>query len=36
MKKTADIPVDAGTSHSNTKKKEAVLKHKTDYFTSSR
>ena len=33
-KKPADIPVDAGTSHSNTKKKKAVLEHETDYFTS--
>ena len=35
MKKPADIPVDAGTSHSNTKKKKAVLEHETDYVTSS-
>ena len=35
MRKTADIPVDAGTSNSNTQKKKEVLEHKTDYFTSS-
>ena len=35
MKKTADISVDAGTSHSSTKKKKAVLEHETDYFTNS-
>ena len=35
MKTSADIPVDSGTSHSNTNKKKTVLKHETDYFTSS-
>ena len=35
MKKPTDIPVDTGTSHSNTKKKKTVLEHETDYFTSS-
>ena len=35
MKKPADISVDAGTSHSNTKKQKAILEHDTGYFTSS-
>ena len=33
-KKSADIPVNAGTSHSDTNKKKAVLESETDYFTS--
>ena len=35
IRKPADIPVNASTSHSNIKKKKAVLGHETDYFTSS-
>ena len=30
MKKSADIPVDADTSYSNSKKKKAVLEHETE------
>ena len=30
IKKPAEILVDAGTSHSNTKKKKAVSEHDTD------
>ena len=35
MKDLVDIPVDADTSYSNTKKMKAVLEHETDYFISS-
>ena len=35
MKKPADIPVETGNSHSNTKKMKIVPEHETDYFTSS-
>ena len=34
-KKLVHIPVDAETSHSNTKKKKTILEYETDYFTSS-